>query len=130
VITDNSTAVYLRTTISSSCQNTTSLIVSPPFPYNSSVAGSPKPEQSIQYYRASSVVLTLDGYNDTIVLSSNSTGTPIPLPSGVDIGLLNCVNQTIGFSVPLVGASSSKYYAPLSLFLVFLAWTIWLADYW
>lgn len=67
-----------------------------------------RPEQAIQYYRASSVVLTLDAYNDTALFISNASSSPedgdadhAPLPKWVDRYLLDCVNQTIGLAVPL-----------------------------
>ncbi|KAK7448044.1 hypothetical protein VKT23_013801 [Stygiomarasmius scandens] len=71
----------------------------------------PRPEQAIQYYRASSVVLTLDGYNNSVVYesqsssntsTSNATLTDTPLPLGIDTTLLDCLNQTIGKQVLLV----------------------------
>ncbi|KAF8626492.1 hypothetical protein AX17_006547 [Amanita inopinata Kibby_2008] len=90
----------------------------------------PRPEQVIQYYRASSVVMTLDGYNNTAVLEAQ--GTPdVPLPSNIDNGLLNCLNETIGGAVPLVDASADNssvvtWVTPSSLNLVGIAWIIWL----
>lgn len=96
-----------------------------PTPFNSSQTSSyPKPEQAIQYYRASSVVLTLDGYNNTVALGANPSAAPIPLPSNIDVQLMTCINQTIGSSVPLIGGVSSSY-APSNLMLVCLLWILW-----
>lgn len=79
--------------------------------------GYPLPEQAIQYYRASSVVLTLDGYNNTAVFASNGTisnatsswnPTPLPILSDMDQNLLGCLNGTIGEAVPLVDGGVSS----------------------
>lgn len=70
--------------------------------YNGSAFGSPQPESAIQYYRASSVVLTVDGYNDTSASSTNPSLPDIPLPTTIDSHLLECLNSTIGLAVPLV----------------------------
>jgi len=70
-------------------------------PYNHTVSSYLWPEQTIQYYRASSVALTLDHYNNTAVFLPE--GTPaIPLPKDLDTALLACLNDTIGGAVPLV----------------------------
>lgn len=64
----------------------------------------PQPEQAVQYYRASSIVLTLDGYNDSTALNASAgvNDTQTPLPSWVDTNLLDCLNQTISQAAPLV----------------------------
>ena len=69
-------------------------------------------EQIIQYYRASTFALGLDGYNNTAALPSNmplsNTSAPIPLsddtplPSNLNRTFLACVNTTVGASVPLI----------------------------
>ncbi|KAI0037979.1 hypothetical protein FA95DRAFT_1578473 [Auriscalpium vulgare] len=64
----------------------------------------PRPEQAVKFYRASSVVLTLDGYNNTAALGSDTIAPPSPLPSDVDTVLLSCLNNTIGQRVPLMDA--------------------------
>jgi hypothetical protein len=73
----------------------------------------PKPEQVIQYYRASSFVLSLDGYNNTFALTSNAPSnnnegpknmTMVPLPNTLNQTFLNCINSTIGGKVPLIVA--------------------------
>jgi len=84
---------------------------------------SPKPEQTVQYYRASSVALTLDGYNNTGALEAE--GTPdTPLPTNIDSGLLNCLNGTIGKAVPLVDSASLRMMTP-SVGLVSFIWVLW-----
>jgi len=71
----------------------------------------PRPEEIIQYYRASSFALSLDDYNNTMALSSNSpTSNSTPpaittqtaLPPIHDQNFLNCLNSTIGKNLPLV----------------------------
>lgn len=109
LLADNATAVALVDTIRSACSsqdlnNATSS--STPSSYNASSASDPQPEQAIQYYRASSVVLTLDGYNDTSALGNDSSAAATPLPSGIDTTLLACLNSTIGDNVPLVDAGA------------------------
>lgn len=88
----------------------------------------PQQNQAVQYYRASSVVLTVDnsdgnsgsygsnngydssnsnsGYsnsNGNSGSSSNSNG--YSSTSGYYGGMVDCLNQTIGASVPLVGSA-------------------------
>lgn len=61
----------------------------------------PKPEQVVQYFRASSLALTMDGYNNTGA-AQDSNQPPTSLPSYVDQPLLDCLNYTIGMAVPLM----------------------------
>lgn len=83
----------------------------------------PKPEQVIQYYRASSIALSLDGYNNTATLASE--GTPdTPLPDGIDLKLMDCLNQTIGLAAPLIDGASVRWAAP-QMGLLGLAWVLW-----
>jgi len=75
----------------------------------------------VQYYRASSVVLALDGYNNTAALNDTKpVGPPAPLPSTIDVDLLKCINATIGASVPLVGNSGHTHGEPTLLLLTWL----------
>lgn len=69
----------------------------------------PAPEQAVSYYRASSVVLSLLGYNNTAqsidYTPQNSTGlmdTPLPLVASTEF--FWCINDTLGKSIPLVVA--------------------------
>ncbi|KAJ7136823.1 hypothetical protein C8R44DRAFT_948503 [Mycena epipterygia] len=55
-----------------------------------------------EYYRASSVALSLDGYNDIAVFAPENSTANTPLPAGIDMTLLGCLNGTIGNAVPLV----------------------------
>jgi len=111
VLADNSTVVSLITSVTANCTSfnlNVNASSTSPSSYNSSDPFEPRPEQVVQYYRASSVVLTLDGYNDTTALLQNNTGVPdVPIPSWVDPTLLDCLNQTIGLAVPLIDGASS-----------------------
>lgn len=77
----------------------------------------PLPEQVIQYYRASSFAVSLDGYNNTAALVSNmpvsnssgpNTLVDTPFPTNINMTLLQCINATVGASVPLVDAPGHK----------------------
>ena len=106
LLADNFTVTSLIESVASNCSlgNTTALTTTS---LNSSDPSSPRPEQAVQYYRASSVVLTLDGYNNTAALADDSNAPPAPLPPWVDANFLNCLNQTIGAAVPLIDAAPS-----------------------
>ncbi|TFK30197.1 hypothetical protein FA15DRAFT_663579 [Coprinopsis marcescibilis] len=87
----------------------------------------PRPEEVIQYYRASSVALSLDGYNNTAVFEPENTTTPdVPLPSNIHLELLECLNSTIGQAVPLVDGAGALGTPPgFAMFgLVGLVWML------
>ena len=97
VISDNSTIVSLIASIRTNCSSILGSNSSTvPVAFNSGA-----PERAVQYYRASTVVLALDGYNDTAMLSGGNAQTHTPLPAGVDRALLDCLNYTIGESAPM-----------------------------
>lgn len=93
-------------------------------PYTGSNTSEPMPEQAIQYYRASSIVLTLDGYNNSA--SNDSTNTTV-VPTVENPGFLDCVNATIGSSAPLVDGASMLGVPLLSAWAVFVWLALWLA---
>ena len=105
IVADNSTVASLIGSIRSSCSGkfSNSSSTSPSL-YGGSTSD-PRPEGAIQYYRASSVVLTLYGYNNSAALSDNANATVTPLPTDIDMALLSCLNATIGDGVPLVDAA-------------------------
>lgn len=105
LLADNVTVVDLLPEIHTQCDSMLSSNSSTlPSTYNDSLTALPQPEQAVQYYRASSVALSLDGYNNTGVFGPE--GSPdTPLPSGIDTLLLACLNTTIGNAVPLVDSS-------------------------
>jgi len=127
VLSDESTVSSLIGTVMANCSsslNQTSTSSSPiPFTNISTV---PLPEQALQYYRASSVVLTLGGYNDTAALNGtqnpSASGPTAPLPNGTDTTLLTCLNDTIGRAVPLVDAGARS--RPPGVYPLALAWVL------
>jgi hypothetical protein len=127
VLSDKSTVESLIGSLKSNCSshlNPTSTPKSPTAFTNKTSA--PLPEQALQYYRASSVVLTLNGYNDTAVLNNtqdpNASKPGAPLPNGTDTTLLTCLNETIGLAVPLVDAGVQS--GPPGMHSLVLAWVL------
>ncbi|KAJ7765329.1 hypothetical protein B0H16DRAFT_416941 [Mycena metata] len=127
VLADNTTTESLINDIFANCSGSlaSSAAATVPIAYNDNATDPPQPEQIVQYYRASSVALSLDGYNNTAIFQAD--GTPdIPLPSGIDTTLLDCLNQTIGLATPLIGGAGSQWVAIPNnmslLFLVLLGW--------
>ncbi|THU90442.1 hypothetical protein K435DRAFT_728343 [Dendrothele bispora CBS 962.96] len=131
VVSDNATVTNLITDIyfhcSSSINNSTSTTT--PVPFNDSDPSAPSPQSVIQYYRASSVALTLDGYNNSATWANATDSTPdTPLPTNIDTTLQNCLNQTIGQTALLMDSVSDNGAVPalsvdahfLALFLVCL----------
>ncbi|KAJ7513078.1 hypothetical protein B0H11DRAFT_17357 [Mycena galericulata] len=113
VVSDNSTVAALMSDISANCSSwlipssITNFTTTLPTPFNVSAAPA-EPEQVVQYYRASSVALTLDGYNNSAVYAPENSTTDTPLPAGIDTNLLECLNATIGLAVPLVGGAPGR----------------------
>ncbi|KAJ4463581.1 hypothetical protein C8J55DRAFT_539019 [Lentinula edodes] len=112
ILADNTTLISLISAITTNCSSnintsSSSSNTSNPSPYNASDPNAPQPESAIGYYRASSVVLTLNGYNNSAALSSDENATNTPLPTGIDTTLEDCLNQTIGAAVPLVDSARS-----------------------
>ncbi|KAJ7084097.1 hypothetical protein C8R44DRAFT_721888 [Mycena epipterygia] len=111
LIADNTTVTALMATIAADCSSSltsASISATVPTPFN---ANGPKPEPVIQYYRASSVALSLDGYNNTAVFAPENSTANTPLLAGIDMTLRNCLNSTIGNEVPLVDGAR-VYAAP------------------
>jgi hypothetical protein len=84
--------------------------ITPQWPrkFDPTMLNSTKPENVIQYYRASSFALAFSNYNNTFALpSSNPTTTQrfdqsVPLPSLiVNSDFLHCINDTIKASLPI-----------------------------
>ncbi|KAK1229344.1 hypothetical protein PQX77_007599 [Marasmius sp. AFHP31] len=121
VVADNNTVASLVTTINEKCSSflttgnntlTTTTQPSMILPYNATASNATKPESVIQYYRASSVALALEGYNNSAVYSNNTNAPDTPLPTTLNTTALDCLNRTIGESVPLVDASTSSSTSP------------------
>ncbi|KAJ7289462.1 hypothetical protein C8J57DRAFT_1046112, partial [Mycena rebaudengoi] len=50
----------------------------------------PPPQQVIQYYRASSIALSIDGYNNTVIFAPGDAAPDVPLPNGINtVGTLS-----------------------------------------
>ncbi|KAG6829781.1 hypothetical protein H0H87_010296 [Tephrocybe sp. NHM501043] len=122
VVSDNATIVALISDVTANCSSSFNAGASSAFP--SPYGGNPGPEKAIQYYRASSVMLAIDGYNNSAVYSDGASDSP--LPSNVDTNLLNCLNQTIGLAAPLIdGASMNASIPNLGLIgLIFVTWNL------
>lgn len=127
ILSDNSTIVALIASIRTNCSSKYDPARSSTRPAAYTGAGrDPQPEQAVQYYRASSVVLTLDGYNDTAVLRTDghAPAAPLPLPANVDRPLLNCLNATIGESVPLFNGADGQRALPGMMSVVILVFVM------
>lgn len=126
LLADNSTIQELIADIAANCSSGN--LISPDSivatAYNDS-AVAPKPEQVVQYYRASSVALSLDGYNDTAALDAPGEADT-PLPTNIDTTLLDCLNQTVAAAVPLVDSGSMRTPPPATglIGIVYLIWSI------
>ncbi|KAL1674526.1 hypothetical protein EV122DRAFT_220446 [Schizophyllum commune] len=105
VVADNTTTTSLIDEVYSKCasslSNSTSRTVA-------AYSDNPRAESVVQYYRASSVALALDGYNNTAALSNDNNATAIPLPEWRNTDMLRCVNITIGAAVPLVNSAGGN----------------------
>lgn len=124
IVSDNATVIALITDITANCSSSLSSSSSTtPSSLNAS-APAPQPEQVVQYYRASTVSLSLDGYNDTTALGDDATAADIALPSNIDDTLLDCLNQTIGLAVPLVDGAAPRWASP-NVGFIGLFWVIW-----
>jgi hypothetical protein len=136
VLADKSTAESLLDSIYAECSGKfkegapTTSRASTPAAFNDSAPNAPGPASAVQYYRASSVVLTLDGYNNTAALNNNITDATeplaiynVPLPNGTDTTLLGCLNNTIGAAVPLSDHGIALQANRLGV--VSLAWVLW-----
>lgn len=127
VLADQSTVSSLIGTVDANCSSYLSKdnTSSSPTPYtNQSTA--PGPEQAIQYYRASSVVLVLEGYNSGVLNGTqnlNASVAPVlSLPNGTDTRLLTCLNDTIGRAVPLIDAGFRT--GPPAVCTLVIAWLL------
>jgi hypothetical protein len=132
ILADNATVVELIFALGTNCSSTLSSSSSrQPIPFNDTDPRSPRPESAVQYYRASSVVLTLEGYNNTAALRNDTTIPETPLPTNVDMKLLTCLNETIGLAVPLIdGAYVNTRLTGPSVGLLGLFWIVWALLSW
>ncbi|KAF8156074.1 hypothetical protein B0H34DRAFT_799139 [Crassisporium funariophilum] len=80
--------------------------------FNDTASQLPQPAQAIQYYRASSVVLTLDDYNNSAAMIGYPHVLHAPIPATADMILLDCLNRTTGESLILVNAAPGRFASP------------------
>lgn len=84
------------------------------------------PQEVLQYYRASSAALLLDGFDSGVLNGTqnlNASVVPvISLPNGTDTMLLTCLNDTIGRAVPLVDAGYRT--GPHAVYTLLVAWVL------
>jgi hypothetical protein len=123
VLADNATVLSLIGDLSANCTS----LISTSSPYYSKTSepysNTPQPEQVVQYYRASSIALSVDGYNNTATYAPD--GTPdSPLPETVDLKLLGCLNQTIAATAPLVNGVGAGWSLP-NLGALGVVWVLW-----
>ncbi|KAH8110027.1 hypothetical protein DFH11DRAFT_1805979 [Phellopilus nigrolimitatus] len=132
VVSDSATTTSLRSSVAAKCSS----VLASNSKGNQAVIAfaptnkeQPQPEQAVQYFRASSITLTLDGYSDTAALAGDGGANEkhTPLPGWVDTNLLNCLNQTIGAAAPLVDGAPSFLSHPIhGMSAVSSMWLIWL----
>ena len=116
VLSDNTTITSLITDLSSNC---TSFLTSTSSNSSSPYINTPQPEQVIQYYRASSIALALEGYNNSATYLADSSTPDSPLPSTVDVNLMQCLNQTIGLAAPIPDSAMSSRHGLPNIFNIF-----------
>ncbi|KAJ7136810.1 hypothetical protein C8R44DRAFT_948484 [Mycena epipterygia] len=107
LVADNATVTALMSAVAANCSASltpASINATLPTPFNATQ----RPEQVVQYYRASSVALSLDGYNNTAVFAPENSTADTPLPASTDMTLLACLNATIGNAVPLVDGARAR----------------------
>ena len=126
VVADNSTVHSLIESVATKCALANTALTAVPLS-NTSVTDQPRPEQAVQYYRASSAVLTLDGYVNAATFDSDANATNTPISGNLDFGFINCVNQSIGSTIPLVESNgalgSAQHFAGISG-LLWLGWLV------
>ncbi|KAJ7289577.1 hypothetical protein C8J57DRAFT_1628607 [Mycena rebaudengoi] len=116
VLSDNSTIYSLATSINGTC---TTILADAIVPFTPPAA--PGPEQVVQYYRASSVSLSIDAYNNTAAFQRVNTTAAAPLPSGLEKDFFECLNRTIISTVPLFDGASSQQFSPTLLCFIVIA---------
>ena len=103
LIADTSTANVMFPVLEKKCSSTLAGLTEP---YLAGDPHQPQPEEVVQYYRASSAALALEGYNNTAQLSDDTSLPDTPLPTNIDTDFLTCLNETIGAAIPLVDAAN------------------------
>jgi len=112
IVGDNATIVELMTDIQAICgsllnnDSSTGSTTRQPTAFLTNESAQRLPESAIQYYRASSIALTLHGYNNTAALSDDVNAVPVSLGNNYDGSLLACLDTTIGEASLLIDGSA------------------------
>ncbi|KAF8156058.1 hypothetical protein B0H34DRAFT_715981, partial [Crassisporium funariophilum] len=123
ILSDNSTVLSLIEDLSANC---TSLLSSSRSTTSTPYTSTPQPEQVIQYYRSSTIALSLDGYNNTATYAPGDGAPDSPFPEGLDLRLMDCLNQTIGLAAPLIdGAVGARCSSNAPIGMVGVVWIAW-----
>lgn len=81
----------------------------------------PRPEQVVQYYRASSIALSLDSYNNSAVFEEETIpDSPLNIDTAAQ-GALACFNTTIGEYAPLIEEGAGVSLGSPSVLALFVA---------
>jgi hypothetical protein len=118
---EDSVRSVLDVLVSSDCDVANLTVV----PYSSANTSQPRPENVVQYYRASSFALTLNGYNNTVELPSNMPSNNNTAPPNIanapllanhtDLNFLACINSTIEESLPIMDSAATAKVLPSQL---------------
>lgn len=101
-VSDMYSAGEVRAAINTTCIDVT---VSDPISFNST--GNLQPGSVVQYYRGDTAAILLQGYEDAkeVPGSPNLVPNP-PFPPNVNMAKWECLNSTIGESIPLMNGAS------------------------
>ncbi|KAJ3525934.1 hypothetical protein NMY22_g10373 [Coprinellus aureogranulatus] len=124
-LSDNTTVALMDLEVKAACGSLLdSNATTPPLVFWESDT-TPAPEQAVQYFRASSAVLTLDGYNNTGTYAVEGTADT-PLPDNVNQNLLSCLNSTIGSTLPLIDGATGLTTLPTGHLLTVIGLVLWI----
>lgn len=121
LIADRDTTKDLIPIIRNKCSGLNSNSSTSPSSYDTN-NNATKPESAVQFYRASSIALLLEGYNNTAAFGDDEQAPPTPLPDWRDQDLIRCLNDTIGEAAPLIDAGARSSWAPPSVGVVGLVY--------
>ena len=107
LIGDSSSVPLVQAALVTSCNATnldeplTKLVY--PIPDRTNITNYPDATEIIQFYRASSFALALDGFNAS-ALPDTTLSAVDALPASVDRAFLECINSTIASTIPIMDA--------------------------
>ncbi|KAF5330167.1 hypothetical protein D9611_010640 [Ephemerocybe angulata] len=122
-LADNTTVALMNLEVKAACGtliDMTATYLTVPFGDSETA---PAPEQAVQYFRASSGVLTLDGYNNSATYAVEGAADST-FPDNTNLGLLSCLNATLGMNLPLIDGATGLQALP-SINLVGLVGMLW-----